>query len=72
MTKFNLLYRPAKHDGRVNKDGKTINYEIYTPEAGFGNSSEGNPFAGFVAQKTDGTGHRSFKWARVVALVPAT
>jgi hypothetical protein len=69
--KFNLLYKPAKHEGRPNKDGKTLNYQIFTPESGFGNGAEGNPFAGFVAQKADGSGYRSFKWNRVVALVPA-
>ena len=71
MTKFNILYRPSKHEGVPNREGKTFNYEVFTPEAGFGNSKEGNQFAGFKARKTDTGEYRNFRWNRVVALVPA-
>ena len=71
MTKFNVLYRPSKHNGKTNVSGATLNYEIYQPEEGFGNMREGASFAGFKARKVDGSGYRAFRFDRVVAMVPA-
>jgi len=71
MTKFNVVYRPIRHNGELNTKGLVLNYEIYAPEEGFGNTRTGEKFAGFKAKQTNGQ-TRSFRFNRLVAMVPAS
>jgi hypothetical protein len=61
---FIITYRPATHNGR--KTGRTIAYTVATPHPGGAVAS----FRADIMGPYGSIGTRTFKWDRIVSIVP--
>ena len=64
--RYLINYTPVRHNGELNKDGKTFLYDVEITDF-MQNWTTGEHFAGFSGKIQDG--FRSFRWDRVVSIV---
>jgi len=65
--RYNITYRPIKHDGVKNTDNKPYLYYDVVIENWFSNQRKGETFAGFRAKVGDAV--RNFRWDRIESII---
>ena len=64
---FNILYKPERHQGVENVDGKILNYVIQTDEH-FQNLARKEKFAGITGKDVKTGEFKRFRFDRIVAM----
>tara|TARA_B100001250_G_C19806484_1_gene793559 strand:+ start:2644 stop:2925 length:282 start_codon:yes stop_codon:yes gene_type:complete len=68
-TRVHLYYRPLRHDGRLNIEGKAFAYNVLVHEP-FENISRRERFSGFSGVNLENNKWKRFRMDRVVSMTP--